>query len=241
LNNINWAGVEFPEVLYEDNHIIAINKKAGEIVQGDKTGDVPLSEKVKEYVKEKFNKPGAVFLGVIHRIDRPVSGIVLFARTSKALERMNKLFREKEIQKTYWAVVKNKPPKEKDTLIRYLVKNEKLNKSFSSLQQKKDALESTLDYRLLASSDTYHLLEINPHTGRHHQIRVMLADIGCPIKGDLKYGFNRSNPDGSIHLHARAIHFTHPVSGENIEIIAPPPQNDPLWKYFSANLQTNLS
>ncbi|MBK9399466.1 MAG: RluA family pseudouridine synthase [Bacteroidetes bacterium] len=233
--------MEFPEVLYEDNHIIAINKMVGEIVQGDKTGDVPLSEKVKEYIKEKFNKPGAVFLGVIHRIDRPVSGIVLFARTSKALERMNKLFREKEIKKTYWAVVKNKPAKEEDTLIRFLIKNEKLNKSFSSLQQKKDALESTLDYRLLSSSDTYHLLEIHPHTGRHHQIRVMLADIGCPIKGDLKYGFNRSNPDGSIHLHARAIHFTHPVSGEPIEIIAPPPQNDPLWKYFSANLNTNLS
>lgn len=229
--------MKFPEVLYEDNHIIAINKLAGEIVQGDKTGDVPLSEKVKNYIKEKYEKPGAVFLGVIHRIDRPVSGIVLFARTSKALERMNKLFREKEIQKTYWAVVKNKPPKVEDTLIRYLIKNEKLNKSFSSLQPKKEALESTLDYRLLASSDTYHLLEINPHTGRHHQIRVMLADIGCPIKGDLKYGFQRSNPDGSIHLHARAIQFIHPVSGEEIKIIAPPPISDPLWKFFSGAIE----
>lgn len=225
--------MEFPEVLYEDNHIIAINKMAGEIVQGDKTGDVPLSEKVKGYIKEKYEKPGAVFLGVIHRIDRPVSGIVLFARTSKALERMNKLFREKEIKKTYWAVVKNKPPKDADHLVRFLLKNEKLNKSFSSLQPKKDALESSLDYQLLASSDTYHLLEIDPHTGRHHQIRVILADIGCPIKGDLKYGFARSNPDGSIHLHARRIQFTHPVSGEEVEITANPPQQDPLWKYFS--------
>lgn len=233
--------MDFPEVIYEDNHIIAINKRAGDIVQGDKTGDVPLSEKVKLYIKEKYQKPGAVFLGVIHRIDRPVSGIVLFARTSKSLERMNKLFREKEIQKTYWAVVKNKPPLDHDTVVRYLAKNEKLNKSFSSPLPKKDSLESTLDYKLLASSDAYHLLEVNPHTGRHHQIRVMLADIGCPIKGDLKYGFQRSNPDGSIHLHARAIRFIHPVSGEFIEIIAPPPQNDPLWKYFSVTLNTDFS
>ncbi len=226
-----------PEILYEDNHIVVVNKLPGEIVQGDKTGDVPLSEKVKEYIKEKYQKPGAVFLGVVHRIDRPVSGVVIFARTSKALERMNKLFREKDIRKTYWAVVKNKPPLPGDSLVRYLVKNEKLNKSFASLQPKAGALESTLDYTLLASSDTYHLLEINPQTGRHHQIRVMLADIGCPIKGDLKYGFNRSNPDGSIHLHARKINFIHPVSGEAVEITAPPPIADPLWKYFNQQLQ----
>ena len=229
-----------PEILYEDNHIVVVNKLPGEIVQGDKTGDVPLSEKVKEYIKEKYQKPGAVFLGVVHRIDRPVSGVVIFARTSKALERMNKLFREKDIRKTYWAVVKNKPPLPNDSLVRFLVKNEKLNKSFASLQPKTGALESTLDYTLLASSDTYHLLEINPQTGRHHQIRVMLADIGCPIKGDLKYGFNRSNPDGSIHLHARKINFIHPVSGEAVEITAPPPIADPLWKFFAQQLQQNV-
>jgi len=222
------------EILFEDNHIIAVNKKSGEIVQGDKTGDEPLSEKVKAYVKEKYKKPGEVFMGVIHRIDRPVSGVVLFARTSKALERMNKLFREKEIKKTYWAVVKNLPPKQEDTLIRYLTKNEKMNKSFASLTPKKGALESTLTYTLLASSDTYHLLHIDPQTGRHHQIRVLLADIGSPIKGDLKYGFNRSNPDGSIHLHARAIQFTHPVSGDDIFIAAPAPVKDPVWNYFNS-------
>jgi 23S rRNA pseudouridine1911/1915/1917 synthase len=232
--------VGHPEILYEDNHIVVVNKLPGEIVQGDKTGDVPLSEKVKEYIKEKYQKPGAVFLGVVHRIDRPVSGVVIFARTSKALERMNKLFREKDIRKTYWAVVKNKPPLPNDSLVRFLVKNEKLNKSFASLQPKAGALESTLDYNLLASSDTYHLLEINPQTGRHHQIRVMLADIGCPIKGDLKYGFNRSNPDGSIHLHARKINFIHPVSGEAVEITAPPPIADPLWKFFAQQLQQNV-
>ncbi len=220
------------DILYEDNHIIAVNKKHGDIVQGDKSGDEPLSEKVKTYIKEKYNKPGAVFLGVIHRIDRPVSGVVIFARTSKALERMNKLFREKDIQKTYWAIVKNIPPETQDHLMRYLVKNEKLNKSFASAVPKKGALESTLDYRLLASSDSYHLLEINPHTGRHHQIRVMLADIGCPIKGDVKYGFNRSNENGSIHLHAREVKFIHPVSGNEIAISATPSQLDPLWNYF---------
>lgn len=229
----------FPEVLYEDNHLIAVNKLPGDIVQGDKTGDVPLSEKVKEYIKVKYNKPGAVFLGVVHRIDRPVSGVVIFARTSKALERMNKLFREKEIQKTYWAVVKKRPPLEKDQLVRFLVKNEKLNKSFASMEPKSGALESTLEYTLLASSDNYHLLEINPHTGRHHQIRVMLADIGCPIKGDLKYGFNRSNPDGSIHLHARAVRFEHPVSGEPVMISATPPLTDPLWRAFFTDKAPN--
>lgn len=226
----------FPEILYEDNHLIAVNKQPGEIVQGDKTGDAPLGESVKAYIKEKYQKPGAVFLGVIHRIDRPVSGVVLFARTSKALERMNKMFREKEIQKTYWAVVRNKPSDSSALLVRYLQKNEKLNKSFASLTPRPQALESTLEYNLIASSDTYHLLEVKPHTGRHHQIRVMLADIGCPIKGDLKYGFNRSNADGSIHLHARAVDFNHPVTGEVIHIEAKAPLHDPLWNFFESCL-----
>lgn len=221
-----------PEILFEDNHLIAVNKRPGDIVQGDKTGDAPLGEAVKAYLKNKYNKPGAVFLGVVHRIDRPVSGVVIFAKTSKALERMNRLFREKEIQKTYWAVVKNSPPKQDDHLIRFLVKNEKLNKSFTVPASSSGALESTLDYKVIAASDHYHLLEIHPHTGRHHQIRVMLAAIGCPIKGDLKYGFNRSNPDASIHLHARAVEFQHPVSGEMVRISAPPPTSDPLWCAF---------
>lgn len=225
--------VESTEIIYEDNHLIAVNKRPGEIVQGDKTGDEPLSEKVKNILKTKYNKPGAVFLGVVHRIDRPVSGIVLFAKTSKALERINRMFRDKEIRKTYWAVVKKKPAPESGLLVRYLIKNEKLNKSFASPVPKKDYLESTLEYKLVCSSDSYHLLEINPHTGRHHQIRVMLADIGCPIKGDLKYGFDRSNKDGSIHLHARGIRFIHPVSGEEISISAAPPSTDPVWRYFS--------
>lgn len=218
-------------VLYQDNHLIIVNKAPGEIVQGDKTGDTPLSEHVKNYIKEKYNKPGAVFLGTIHRIDRPVSGLVLFARTSKALERMNKLFAEKDIQKTYWAVVKNRPPKEEDTLIHYLVKNEATNKSFASIEEKPKALRSELSYRVLANSDQYYLLEVNPVTGRHHQIRVQLSAMGCPIKGDLKYGFGRSNPDGSIHLHARAIKFQHPVSNNPVFIKAPPP-DEVLWNYF---------
>lgn len=222
-----------PEILFEDNHLIAVNKRPGDIVQGDKTGDTPLSEFVKEYIKQKYQKPGAVFLGVIHRIDRPVSGVVLFARTSKSLERMNRMFRDKEIKKTYWAVVKQAPPKEQESLIRYLVKNERLNKSFAHLDPVKGSLESRLDYRLIGKSDHYYLLEINPITGRHHQIRVMLSSIGCPIKGDLKYGFARSNADGSIHLHARSVTFTHPVSGELTTIEANPPAKDPVWSAFS--------
>jgi len=219
------------EVIYEDNHLIVVNKKSGDIVQGDKTGDVPLSDKVKAYIKEKYNKPGEVFLGVVHRIDRPVSGVVIFARTSKALARMNAMFQSKEIQKTYWAVVKNKPMHTQELVVRYLTKNEKQNKSYCSKVAKEGALKSELTYTLLASSDNYHLLEINPHTGRHHQIRTMLADIGCPIKGDLKYGFNRSNPDGSIHLHARAVKFEHPVTKEPVFITANPPK-DAVWDYF---------
>lgn len=218
-------------VLYEDNHLIIVNKVPGEIVQGDKTGDPPLSDFVKKYIKEKYNKPGEVFLGTIHRIDRPVSGIVLFARTSKALERMNKMFQEKQIQKTYWAVVKEHPPKKENHLIHYLLKNEATNKSKAYKQEHGKALKSELIYKVMASSDKYHLLEINPLTGRHHQIRAQLSEIGCPIKGDLKYGFGRSNPDGSIHLHARAIKFQHPVSNAPMFIAAPPP-DEVLWNYF---------
>jgi 23S rRNA pseudouridine1911/1915/1917 synthase len=218
-------------ILYEDNHLIAVNKRPSDIVQGDKTGDKPLSEIVKDYIKKKYQKPGDVFLGVAHRIDRPVSGVVLFARTSKALERINEMFRDKKIQKTYWAVVKNRPPQNSGLLVNYLYKNEKLNKSFVTDATRKDASLCELEYKIIASSDTYFLLEINPHTGRHHQIRVQLAHMGCPIKGDLKYGFDRSNKDASIHLHARKISFIHPVKNEPIEIIAPPP-DEVLWNYF---------
>ena len=218
-------------VLYEDNHLIIVNKAPGEIVQGDKTGDPPLSDFVKQYIKEKYQKPGEVYLGTIHRIDRPVSGIVLFARTSKALERMNKMFQEKLIRKTYWAVVKQLPTKQQDTLVHYLLKNEAKNKSMAYTNETGKALRSELSYRVIASSDKYHHLEINPLTGRHHQIRAQLSAIGCPIKGDLKYGFGRSNPDGSIHLHARAIKFQHPVSNESIFIQAAPP-DEVLWNYF---------
>jgi len=219
------------DILFEDNHIIAINKKPSEIIQGDKTGDVPLNEKVKEYIKKKYNKPGNVYLGTIHRIDRPVSGVILFGKTSKATSRLSEMFSTKEVKKTYWAVVKNKPEKEEDTLVGFLFKNEKQNKSYQSSSPKKGYLESSLNYRIIASSDNYYLLEVNPQTGRHHQIRVQLSAMGCPIKGDLKYGFDRSNKNASIHLHARKINFVHPVTKENIEIIANPP-SDPIWSYF---------
>lgn len=218
-------------VLYEDNHIIAVNKKPSDIVQGDKTGDVPLSEFVKEYIKNKYQKPGEVFLGTVHRLDRPVSGIVLFARTSKALARLNEMFRTKEIRKTYWAVVKNKPSKESDHLVHYLIKNEAKNMSKAFDRERPGALKCELDYKLICSLDNYHLLEVNPHTGRHHQIRVQLSTIGSPIKGDLKYGFPRSNPDGSIHLHARKVEFIHPVKKEPLVITADPPK-DVLWDEF---------
>jgi 23S rRNA pseudouridine1911/1915/1917 synthase len=216
------------EVLYEDNHIIAVNKRPSDIVQGDKTGDTPLSEFVKQYIKEKYNKPGEVFVGTVHRIDRPVSGIVLFAKTSKALARLNQMFQSKEIQKTYWAVVKNKPQNIKGKLIHYLKKNEAKNMSRAYEKEQQGALRSELDYELILSLDNYHLLEITPHTGRHHQIRVQLSTIKCPIKGDIKYGFDRTNKDASIHLHARKIEFIHPVKKELITIIAPPP-NDSIW------------
>lgn len=221
-----------PEVLYEDNHIIAVNKRSSDIVQGDKTGDTPLSEFVKQYIKEKYNKPGEVFIGTVHRIDRPVSGIVLFAKTSKALARLNQLFQTKEIKKTYWAIVKNKPQKEKANLVHFLKKNEAKNMSRAFDKETAGALRSELDYEIIARSDTYFLLEVRPLTGRHHQIRVQLAAIGSPIKGDLKYGFDRSNKDASIHLHARKIEFIHPVKKEPVTIIAPVP-DEQLWKVFA--------
>lgn len=216
------------QILHEDNHIIVINKRVGDIVQGDKTGDKPLSEVVKEYIKDKYNKPGEVFLGVVHRLDRPTSGIVIFARTSKALSRLNEMFSNRETQKTYWAVVKNKPEKTADTLLHYLKRNEKNNTSKAHLKEVPDSKIARLDYKIIKELDSYFALEIDLHTGRHHQIRAQLAAIGCPIKGDLKYGFDRSNPDGGIHLHARKLIFVHPVSKENLEIVAPTPNNS-VW------------
>lgn len=216
------------QVLFEDNHLIAVNKRPGDIVQGDKTGDEPLSETVKRYIGSKYNKPGAVFLGTIHRIDRPVSGVVLFARTSKALERMNEQFRSREVQKTYWAVTQQAPHPLEGKLVHYLIKKESLNKSFASSQETAGSSRCELDYRVLASTERYTLVEVLPLTGRHHQIRVQLSTIGCPIKGDLKYGAKRSNPDGSIHLHARKLEFLHPVTKESVSIIAKVPVEN-LW------------
>ncbi|MBX7093302.1 MAG: RluA family pseudouridine synthase [Flavobacteriales bacterium] len=224
-----------PEVIYEDNHLIAVNKRSGEIVQGDKTGDEPMSESLKRYLKEKYNKPGNVFCGVIHRIDRPVTGVVLFAKTSKALSRMSESFREKDIQKTYWALVKKKPAKPEDDLVHFLVKDEKTNKSKAFQKEVPGSKRSELKYRLIASGENYHLLEILPLTGRHHQIRAQLAAIGSPIKGDLKYGAERSNKDGSISLHARKLDFIHPTSGLPITIEAPVP-SDNLWRDMEAKV-----
>lgn len=217
------------QILHEDNHIIVINKRVGDIVQGDKTGDKPLSDVVKEYIKEKYNKPGEVFLGVVHRLDRPTTGIVVFARTSKALTRLNEMFSQRETKKTYWAVVKNQPPKTEDILIHFLKRNPKNNTSKAHLKEVPESKKASLDYKIIKKLDNYYALEINLHTGRHHQIRSQLSAIGCPIKGDLKYGFDRSNPDGGIHLHARKLIFTHPVTKELIEITAPVP-NDIIWK-----------
>jgi 23S rRNA pseudouridine1911/1915/1917 synthase len=216
------------QVLYEDNHIIIVNKRAGDIVQGDKTGDKPLSDIVKEYIKDKYNKSGSVYLGVVHRLDRPTTGIIVFARTSKALSRLNKLFADKNISKTYWAIVGQKPPKETDTLIHWLKKNPKNNKSTAFTRETTDTKKAILHYKIIKTLDRYYLLEVNLETGRHHQIRSHLSSIGSPIKGDLKYGFNRSNPDASIHLHSRKLEFVHPVSKENIQITAPPPQ-ETIW------------
>ena len=216
--------------LYEDNHIIAVNKSSSEIVQGDKTGDQPLSETIKLYLKEKYNKPGDVFLGVVHRLDRPVSGVVLFAKTSKALTRLNEMFRTQEIKKTYWAIVKEKPEQPEGRLEHYLTRNEKQNKSMAYDKPRSDAKKAALSYRMIAQSDTYYLLEVQLETGRHHQIRCQLAKMGCPIKGDLKYGFPRSNPNGGISLHARSVEFIHPVSKEFIQLTAPLPTDDKLWQ-----------
>ena len=218
-------------VVYEDNHIIIVNKTASEIVQGDKTGDIPLSETVKQYLKEKYSKPGNVFLGVAHRLDRPVSGLVVFAKTSKALARLNDMFRNSEVKKTYWAIVKQCPPAEEGELVHYLVRNEKQNKSYAYDKEVPKSKKAILDYRLIGRSENYYLLEVDLKTGRHHQIRCQLAKMGCPIKGDLKYGSRRSNPDGSICLHARRIRFVHPVSKELIELEAPLPEGN-LWKGF---------
>lgn len=216
------------QVLHEDNHIIVVNKRAGDIVQGDKTGDKPLSDVVKEYIKEKYNKPGNVYLGTVHRLDRPTSGTVIYARTSKALERLNKMLRDKTIKKTYWAIVQQQPKKATDTLTNYLKKNPKNNKSTAYNKEVNGSKKATLHYTTLKKLDNYSLLEVDLETGRHHQIRVQLSNIGAIIKGDLKYGAKRSNKDGSIHLHARKIEFTHPVSKELIKITAPTP-SDPVW------------
>ncbi|MCX6235227.1 MAG: RNA pseudouridine synthase [Bacteroidetes bacterium] len=220
-------------LLYEDNHLLVFNKRPSEIVQGDKTGDEPLSEILKRYLKEKYRKPGNVFLGVVHRLDRPVSGIVLFAKTSKALARLNEMLREGTIHKTYWAVVKDKPPEDSGHLIHYLRRNEEKNKTYVYTDEKKGGLKAELIYRIIGSSDKYHLLEVNLLTGRHHQIRAQLAYIGCPVKGDLKYGYPRSNDDGSIHLHSFKVEFVHPIKKELVTITAEPPSSDALWKLFS--------
>ena len=219
------------EVIYEDNHLIAVSKTCSEIVQGDKTGDKPLPEIIGQWLKEKYGKPGNVFVGVTHRLDRPVSGLVLFAKTSKALARLNEMFRNGEIQKTYWAIVKEKPEEAEAELVHYIVRNERQNKSFAYDTEKPNAKKAILYYKIIGQSDNYFLLEIDLKTGRHHQIRCQLAKIGCPIKGDLKYGFPRSNPDGGISLHSRKAKFIHPVSKQEIEIVAPVP-DDRLWKAF---------
>lgn len=218
-------------VIYEDNHLIAVSKTCHEIVQGDKTGDEPLSEQVKLYLKEKYGKPGNVFCGVTHRLDRPVSGLVLLAKTSKALSRMNEMFRIGEIHKVYWAIVKTRPPEEEGELIHYIARNERLNKSTAHDKEVPNSKKAILRYRIISHSDNYYLLEINLLTGRHHQIRCQLAKIGCPIKGDLKYGFPRSNPDGGISLHSRKASFIHPISKEEITITAPVPESN-LWESF---------
>jgi len=215
--------------LFEDNHLLIVNKRAGDIVQGDKTGDIPLSEVAKSYIAEKYNKPGAVYLGVAHRLDRPTSGVIVFARTSKALTRLNKLFKERQTAKTYWAVVKNAPSNPSGTLTHFLKRNPKQNKSYAHINEVPDSKKSVLHYKTIKTLDNYTLLEIDLETGRHHQIRSQLSAIGCSIKGDLKYGAERSNKDGSIHLHARNLKFTHPVTKEELLINAPLP-NDSIWK-----------
>ena len=228
------------EILYEDNHIIIVNKASGEIVQGDKTGDKPLVEILKDYIKSRDNKPGNVFMGVVHRLDRPVSGVVVFAKTSKALSRLNAMFASGDVHKTYWAISRNKPAEPQATLIHWIKSVERNNKSYASLTPSKDAKEARLAYRLIASSDRYHLLEVRLMTGRKHQIRVQLSSVGCPVKGDLKYGDKRSNSDGSISLHARNIRFVHPVSGKDIDVTAPVPA-DNLWQALEQSVTNSDS
>jgi 23S rRNA pseudouridine1911/1915/1917 synthase len=233
MSNTNHSTADNLQVIYEDNHLIVVNKRPGDIVQGDKTGDKALSEVVKEYIAIKYDKPGAVFLGVVHRLDRPTSGLVLFARTSKALTRLNKMFAERETKKTYWAMVKNTPDPPQGRLEHYLLRNPKQNKSYAHIKPIPEAKHAVLNYRTLAQSNHYTLLEIDLETGRHHQIRAQLSAIGCPIKGDLKYGAQRSNSDGSIHLHARALELIHPVQKESMTFVAPVP-DDPLWQSLDA-------
>ena len=223
-------------LIFEDNHLIIVNKKATELVQGDITGDVPLLEKVRHYLKQRYNKPGNVFVGLPHRLDRPTSGVVVFAKTSKALSRMNAIFRSREVQKTYWAVVKNKPKEDDTVLVNYLKKSGEKNKSFVEKNDKNGAKFADLHYKLICSSDRFHLLAVTPNTGRHHQIRLQLSAIGSPIKGDLKYGSDRSNKDGSIHLHARKIEFIHPIKKEVVSFEAPVP-DEQLWNVFRKLLQ----
>ncbi len=224
------------DILFEDNHLIAVNKRPKQLVQVDKSGDVSLEILVKEYIKQKYQKPGDVFLGVIHRIDRPVSGVTLFARTSKALARMNEMMQQRQMKKTYWAIVKTKPPQESDTLVHFLKRNEKQNKTYVVSKDTAGAQQAQLTYKLIGESKSFYLLEIDLHTGRHHQIRTQLAAVGCPIRGDLKYGFDRSNADGSISLHAVKMEFLHPVKKEKVSIEAPPP-HDSVWEYFKASFQ----
>jgi len=216
------------QLLYKDNHIIAVNKRVGELVQGDRSGDPCLADAVKQYLRERYGKQGNVFLGVVHRLDRPTSGVVVFARTGKALKRLNALFRESRVRKVYWGMVKEAPPKRSDTLVHYLTRNPTRNKSYLQSAPAAGAKEARLSYRWILSVERYHLLEIELHTGRHHQIRAQLSAIGCPIKGDLKYGFPRSNPDGGIHLHAREVSFVHPVKNKPLRIVADPAP-DPVW------------
>ena len=221
-----------PEILYEDNHIIAVNKRSSDLSQGDKSGDESLDTEVKKYIARKYNKPGDVFLGVVHRLDRPVSGVILYARTSKALSRLNEMFRSTEVKKTYLAIVKERPPEDEGTITHYLKKNEKQNKTYVYDYEVKESKKASLSYRVTGRSDRYYLLQVELHSGRHHQIRAQLAKIGCPVKGDLKYGFSRSNDDGSISLLARKIEFIHPVKKENIVITAPFPAGD-IWRTFN--------
>lgn len=220
-----------PEILYEDNHIIAVNKRPSDLSQGDRSGDPSLDDEVKKYIAKKYNKPGEVFLGVVHRLDRPVSGVILYARTSKALSRLNEMFRTSEVMKVYLAIVKNRPPEDTGTISHYLKKNEKQNKTYVYDTEVKGSKKASLTYRVAGRSDRYYLLEVILHSGRHHQIRAQLAEIGCPVKGDLKYGFSRSNDDGSISLMARRLEFIHPVKKEKIIITAPFPEGD-IWQVF---------